>query len=94
MTSFPNDHFYDLFLRFQVEPGQRVAVVGESGSGKSTLVRLLYRFYDVDAGSIFIGGQNIQNVDLVSLRKSIAVIPQVCLGKLIKPVSILVHPML
>ncbi|VDM32993.1 unnamed protein product [Hydatigera taeniaeformis] len=63
-------------LSFKVEPGQRVAVVGESGSGKSTLVRLLYRFYDVDAGSIFIGGQDIQSVDLASLRKSIAVIPQ------------------
>ncbi|KAL5967668.1 ATP-binding cassette sub-family B member 7 mitochondrial [Taenia solium] len=63
-------------LSFKVEPGQRVAVVGESGCGKSTLVRLLYRFYDVDAGSVLIGGQNIQDVDLVSLRKSIAVIPQ------------------
>ncbi|KAL5102945.1 ATP-binding cassette sub-family B member 7 mitochondrial [Taenia crassiceps] len=63
-------------LSFKIEPGQRVAVVGGSGSGKSTLVRLLYRFYDVDAGSILIGGQNIQDVDLDSLRKSIAVIPQ------------------
>ncbi|CDS41618.1 ATP binding cassette sub family B [Echinococcus multilocularis] len=63
-------------LSFRVEPGQRVAVVGESGSGKSTLVRLLYRFYDVDAGSVLIGGQNIRDVDLISLRRSISVIPQ------------------
>ncbi|EUB58329.1 ATP-binding cassette sub-family B member 7 [Echinococcus granulosus] len=63
-------------LSFRVEPGQRVAVVGESGSGKSTLVRLLYRFYDVDAGSVLIGGQNVRDVDLISLRRSIAVIPQ------------------
>ncbi|KAM7532444.1 hypothetical protein Aperf_G00000133066 [Anoplocephala perfoliata] len=63
-------------LSFKIEPGQRVAVVGGSGSGKSTLVRLLCRFYDPDAGSILIGGQNILNVDLVSLRKALAIIPQ------------------
>ncbi|KAM3173640.1 hypothetical protein ACTXT7_012128 [Hymenolepis weldensis] len=63
-------------LSFKIEPGQRVAIVGASGSGKSTLVRLLCRFYDPDAGSIFIGGQNIQNVDLVSLRQAMAIVPQ------------------
>ncbi|KAL7056623.1 hypothetical protein AAHC03_021016 [Spirometra sp. Aus1] len=63
-------------LSFKIEPGQRVAVVGGSGSGKSTLVRLLYRFYDVDSGSILIGGQDIRKVDLASLRQAIAVIPQ------------------
>nr|VZI02166.1 unnamed protein product [Spirometra erinaceieuropaei] len=59
-------------LSFKIEPGQRVAVVGGSGSGKSTLVRLLYRFYDVDSGSILIGGQDIRKVDLASLRQAIA----------------------
>ncbi|VDD82204.1 unnamed protein product [Mesocestoides corti] len=61
---------------FQIEPGQKVAVVGESGSGKSTIVRLLYRFYDADAGSILIAGQDIRSVDLFSLRKAMAVVPQ------------------
>ena len=47
---------------FTVYPGQTVALVGPSGSGKSTIIRLLYRFYDVDSGSIFIDGQNIAKV--------------------------------
>ncbi|VDO06303.1 unnamed protein product [Rodentolepis nana] len=63
-------------LSFKIEPGQRVAIVGSSGSGKSTLVRLLCRFYDPDAGSIFIGGKDIKNVDLTSLRQAMAIIPQ------------------
>ncbi|KAA3678461.1 ATP-binding cassette, subfamily B (MDR/TAP), member 7 [Paragonimus westermani] len=63
-------------LSFKVEPGLRVAVVGGSGTGKSTMVRLLYRFFDVSAGSILIGGQDIRSVNLDSLRHAIAVIPQ------------------
>ncbi len=67
----------------QIEPGQRVAVVGGSGSGKSTIVRLLYRFYDINSGSITIAGQDIQSVDLTSLRDNIAVIPQVSMLSLL-----------
>ena len=52
--------------------------MGGSGGGKSTIVRLLFRFYDVNAGSILVGGQNIKDVDVDSLRKNIAIIPQVC----------------
>ncbi len=53
-----------------------MAIVGGSGSGKSTLIRLLYRFYEPKSGSIFIGGNNINNVELESLRKNIAIVPQ------------------
>ncbi|KAH8874009.1 ATP-binding cassette sub-family B member 7 isoform 1 [Schistosoma japonicum] len=63
-------------LSFKVEPGQRVAIVGGSGAGKSTIVRLAYRFFDVTSGSVLIGGQDIRSVNLDSLRRSIAVIPQ------------------
>ncbi|XP_043211664.1 iron-sulfur clusters transporter ABCB7, mitochondrial-like isoform X2 [Amphibalanus amphitrite] len=63
-------------LSFTVEPGHKVALVGGSGSGKSTVIRLLYRFFEPCSGSISINGQNIQDVDLESLRKSIAVVPQ------------------
>ncbi|CAH8581616.1 unnamed protein product [Heterobilharzia americana] len=59
-----------------VEPGQRVAIVGGSGSGKSTIVRLAYRFFDVSSGSVLIGGKDVRSVNLESLRRSIAVIPQ------------------
>ncbi|KAK4468665.1 hypothetical protein MN116_007849 [Schistosoma mekongi] len=63
-------------LSFKVEPGQRVAIVGGSGTGKSTIVRLAYRFFDVTSGSVLIGGQDVRSVNLDSLRRSIAVIPQ------------------
>lgn len=46
------------------------------GSGKSTLVRLLYRFFEPTSGEILIGGKNIRDVDLDSLRKNISIVPQ------------------
>ena len=63
-------------LNFEVKSGQKVALVGGSGSGKSTIVRLLYRFYDPASGSVEIAGQNIRNLDLDSVRRKIAVVPQ------------------
>ncbi|KAJ8956256.1 hypothetical protein NQ318_014990 [Aromia moschata] len=50
--------------------------VGPTGSGKSTIIRLLFRFYDVETGSIIIDGQNIKTVTQESLRRSIGVVPQ------------------
>lgn len=61
---------------FTIKPGQTVAVVGASGAGKSTLSRLLFRFYDVQSGSIEIDGQAIDQVQQGSLRKAIGVVPQ------------------
>ena len=63
-------------LSFSIAPGQKVAVVGESGAGKSTLVKLLFRFYDVSAGGIYIDGQNIREVEPHSLRRAIGIVPQ------------------
>ncbi len=63
-------------ISFEIPAGKTVAVVGSSGSGKSTLARLLYRFYDVQGGTITINGQDIQNVTQASLRKSIGIVPQ------------------
>jgi ATP-binding cassette, subfamily B, heavy metal transporter len=61
---------------FQVPPGATVAIVGPSGAGKSTIARLLFRFYDVDAGAIEIDGQDIRDVTQDSLRRAIGVVPQ------------------
>ncbi len=59
-----------------IKPGERIGLVGISGSGKTTLTKLLLRFADVDAGSIFIDGQNIKEVTQNSLRENIAYVPQ------------------
>jgi len=61
---------------FAIPAGTTTAVVGHSGSGKSTLSRLLFRFYDVNRGSISIDGQDIRNVTQQSLRSSIGIVPQ------------------
>jgi ATP-binding cassette, subfamily B, heavy metal transporter len=63
-------------ISFEIPAGKTVAVVGPSGAGKSTLARLLYRFYDVQAGSISIDGQDIRQVQQQSLRAAIGIVPQ------------------
>ncbi|XP_011660832.2 ATP-binding cassette sub-family B member 7, mitochondrial isoform X4 [Strongylocentrotus purpuratus] len=65
-------------LSFHVPSGKKVAIVGGSGSGKSTIVRLLFRFYDPDAGRVLVNGQDIREVNIDSLRKAIGVVPQDC----------------
>jgi len=61
---------------FSIPAGHTLAVVGASGAGKSTLARLLFRFFDVDKGSITIDGQDIREVSQDSLRAAIGVVPQ------------------
>ncbi|WP_085034013.1 ABCB family ABC transporter ATP-binding protein/permease [Ensifer aridi] len=63
-------------ISFEVPAGKTVAVVGPSGAGKSTLSRLLYRFYDVQRGSITIDGQDVRDVTQKSLRAVIGMVPQ------------------
>ena len=63
-------------LSFTIEAGEKVAIVGASGAGKSTLVKLLFRFYDPNSGSIVIDGQDISQVSQLSLRKVIGIVPQ------------------
>jgi len=63
-------------VSFRVAPGDTVAIVGSSGAGKSTVSRILFRFYDVAAGSVRIDGQDIRGVTQASLRAAIGVVPQ------------------
>ena len=63
-------------MSFTIGAGQKVAVVGASGAGKSTLVKLLFRFYDLDEGSITIGGTDISHITKNSLRQAIGIVPQ------------------
>jgi len=63
-------------ISFEVPAGKTVAIVGPSGAGKSTISRLLFRFYDVQSGSILIDGQDIRDVTQESLRAEIGMVPQ------------------
>ncbi|KAF2418457.1 ATP-binding cassette-type vacuolar membrane transporter-like protein Hmt1 [Tothia fuscella] len=63
-------------ISFTAAPGQTLAFVGETGGGKSTTLKLLMRFYDVSSGSISIGGQDLRDVTLGSLREAIGTVPQ------------------
>ncbi len=81
--SFQNVHFaYEPSrpilhgISFTVPAGKTVAVVGPSGAGKSTLARLLFRFYDVQSGTIAIAGQDIKTVTQASVRQAIGIVPQ------------------
>src|SRR6202043_1773777 len=63
-------------LSFEVPAGRTVAIVGPSGAGKSTISRLLFRFYDLTGGRITIDGQNIRDVQQVTLRDALGMVPQ------------------
>jgi len=65
-------------ISFTVEAGQKVAIVGQTGAGKSTIGRLIYRFYDINSGSITIDGINIQSLEKKVLRRLVGIVPQDC----------------
>lgn len=84
-VEFRNINFnYDnrkIFHNFslKVPSGKKIALVGHSGSGKTTLVKLLYRLYDINSGSITVDGQDISDVRHQSLRSEMSIVPQECI---------------
>ncbi|MFI8169944.1 ABC transporter ATP-binding protein [Streptomyces sp. NPDC086081] len=63
-------------LSFEIRPGETLAVVGSSGSGKSTVSLLLPRFYDVTRGAVLVGGHDVRELSLQSLRSAIGLVPE------------------
>ncbi|MEU9591126.1 ABC transporter ATP-binding protein [Streptomyces sp. NPDC048219] len=63
-------------LSFEIRPGETLAVVGSSGSGKSTVSLLLPRFYDVTRGAVLVGGHDVRELTLDSLRAAIGLVPE------------------
>lgn len=63
-------------VSFSISPGQTVAVVGPTGAGKSTLSRILFRFYDIESGSVKIDGLDMRDMTQESLRRAIGIVPQ------------------
>ncbi|MHA1667069.1 MAG: ABC transporter ATP-binding protein [Candidatus Heimdallarchaeaceae archaeon] len=63
-------------INLVIEPGTSVALVGHTGAGKTTITKLLSRYYDVTTGQLLIDGIDIKDIDLETLRRNIAVVPQ------------------
>ena len=59
-----------------IKQGEKVAIVGRSGAGKSTIIQLISRFYEVDKGNVYIGGENVKNINYEELLKHIAIVFQ------------------
>ncbi|MFG2726182.1 ABC transporter ATP-binding protein [Streptomyces canus] len=77
-VSFGYDHERPVLdgLSFEIRAGETLAVVGSSGSGKSTVSLLLPRFYDVTHGAVLIGGHDVRELTLDSLRAAIGLVPE------------------
>lgn len=63
-------------VSFCANPGEKIAIVGSTGAGKSTITRLLFRFYDVNSGSILLDGHDLRDYRQRDLRAAIGVVPQ------------------
>jgi ABC-type multidrug transport system fused ATPase/permease subunit len=60
-----------------IKPGEKIAIVGHTGAGKSSIIKLLLRFYEFQAGTIFVDGRDIRTLDLAAYRTHTGLVPQV-----------------
>ena len=63
-------------ISFKIQPGETLAIVGPTGSGKSTIINLITKFYEIDSGSIYLDGNNIDEFKLDNIRNNVGVILQ------------------
>ena len=63
-------------INVKIESGQTVGIIGGTGSSKTTFVQLIPRLYDTTEGEVFVGGNNVKDYDLVTLRDSVAMVLQ------------------
>ena len=63
-------------IDFEAKPGETTAIIGATGSGKSTIINLIPRFFDVSSGRVSIGGSDVRDITLKSLRDAIGYVPQ------------------
>jgi len=63
-------------INLKIKPGEKIAIVGLSGSGKTTLVNLIPRFFDPTEGSVFLDGEDLKEIDIISLRNNIGMVTQ------------------
>lgn len=74
---YPTTEQYTLQnLSFTIDSGEKIAIMGATGSGKSTILQLVEHFYEPNSGDIFINDQNIKDIPLQQLRRSISYVPQ------------------
>jgi ATP-binding cassette, subfamily B, heavy metal transporter len=84
-VEFKNIHFSyknrPIFTNFnlKIPRNKKVAIIGPSGAGKTSLIRLIYRLYDTQEGSILIDGTDVRDVKQESLRSELSIVPQECI---------------
>ncbi|HEY9574750.1 MAG TPA: ABC transporter ATP-binding protein [Lachnospiraceae bacterium] len=70
------DDFILSDIHLSIKSGETIGIIGGTGSSKSSLVNLISRLYDVTQGAVFVGGENVKNYDLESLRNAVSVVLQ------------------
>lgn len=74
--AYKNEDYVLEDVSFVLEPGESLAIVGATGSGKSTIINTLFRFYDIQKGSILVDGISLKEIDKYELRRQMALVQQ------------------